>query len=64
MEATVIDNELDVSTIRRGDIKSTLSLSTMGPTPWVGIPSNESMEDSRWKETSDLLDSSQMDGRT
>ena len=47
MEATVIDNELDVSTIGRGDTKSTLSLSTMGPTPWIGVPSNESMEDSR-----------------
>lgn len=64
MEATVIDNELDVSTIKRGDIKSTLSLSKISPTPWIEVPSNESMEDSRWKETSDLLDSSQMDGRT
>ena len=47
MEATVIDNELDVNTIKRGDIKSTLSLSKISPTPWIEVPSNESMEDSR-----------------
>lgn len=47
MEATVIDNELDVSTIKGSDIKHTVSFSTIGPAPWIGVPSNESIEASR-----------------
>ena len=53
MEATDRDNELDVSTINRSDIRSTVSFSTISATPLVWLPSKVSIEWARWKEASD-----------